>query len=66
MERDWRDDRIAELEATLVAKDARIALEEKIGKTRIINPGALFRIYPYTIALLDAEKDKVEFIEIKK
>ena len=43
-----------------------IKRDEKIGKTRIINPGALFRIYPYTIALLDAEKDKVEFIEIKK
>jgi|SRR3989338_8392176 len=38
--------------------------DEKIGKTRIINPGALFRIYPYTIALLDVDKNKVEFIKI--
>lgn len=42
-----------------------IKRDEKIGSTRVINPGALFRIYPYTIALLDAEKDKLEFIEVK-
>ena len=40
--------------------------DEKIGKTRVINPGALFRIMPYTIATLDAYKDKLEFIEVKK
>ena len=38
---------------------------EKTGKTRVINPGALFRIYPYTIALLDVENDKLEFVEVK-
>ena len=38
--------------------------DEKINKTRVINPGALFRIYPYTIALLDVEEDAVEFIKI--
>ena len=41
-----------------------IKRDEKIGKTRVINPGALFRIYPYTIALLDVEKDKLEFMKI--
>ena len=43
-----------------------IKRNEKTGKTRVINPGALFRIYPYTVALLDAEKDKLEFVEIKR
>ena len=43
-----------------------IKRDERISKTRIINPGALFRIYPYTIALLDVEKDKLEFIEVRK
>lgn len=43
-----------------------IKRDEKTGKTRIINPGALFRIYPYTVALLDVEKDKLESVEIKK
>jgi len=42
-----------------------IKRNEKIGRTRVINPGALFRVYPYTIGLLDAEKDKVEFVEVK-
>src|SRR3989344_5428931 len=41
-----------------------IKRDEKTGKTRVINPGALFRIYPYTIALLDVEKDKLEFVKI--
>ena len=39
--------------------------DEKIGRTRIINPGALFRAFPYTIAFLDAENDKLEFVEVK-
>lgn len=43
-----------------------IKKDEKIGKTRVINPGALFRIYPYTVALLDAKKDKLEFVQIKR
>ena len=38
--------------------------DEKINNARVINPGAFFRIYPYTIALLDAEKDKLEFVKI--
>src|SRR3989338_2583937 len=41
-----------------------IKMDEKSGKTRVINPGALFRIYPYTVALLDAEKDELEFVKI--
>ena len=40
--------------------------EEIMGKSRVINPGALFRDYPCTIALLDTEKDKLEFVEIKR
>ncbi|MBI2650613.1 metallophosphoesterase [Candidatus Woesearchaeota archaeon] len=43
-----------------------IKRDEKIGKARVINPGALFRIYPYTIALLDVENDKLEFVEVKR
>ena len=39
--------------------------DEKMGRTRIINPGALFRIHPYTIAFLDVENDKLEFVEVK-
>ena len=42
-----------------------IKRDETIGKTRVINPGALFRAHPYTIALLDSEKDDLEFVVIK-
>lgn len=42
-----------------------IKRDEKVGNTRVINPGALFRIYPYTIALLDIEKNKLEFVIVK-
>lgn len=38
--------------------------DERIGNTRVINPGALFRANPCTIAVLDAAKDKLEFIKI--
>ncbi len=38
--------------------------DEKIGKTRVINPGALFQAIPYTIAMLDIKKDKLQFIEL--
>ena len=38
--------------------------DSKIGKTRIINPGALYNARPYTIAVLDVKNDKLEFIEI--
>ena len=41
-----------------------IKKDEKTGNTRVINPGALFRIYPYTVAMLDVEKDELEFVKI--
>lgn len=41
-----------------------IKRDEKTGKTRIINPGALFRTYPYTVALLDVEEDRMEFVGV--
>ncbi|HIH05078.1 TPA: metallophosphoesterase family protein [Candidatus Woesearchaeota archaeon] len=40
--------------------------DEKVKQTRVINPGALFRCTPYTIAFLDVEKDGVEFVEIPR
>ncbi len=35
-----------------------------IGRTRLINPGALYRAKPHTVALLDPEDGTGEFIEI--
>lgn len=41
-----------------------VVRDEKIGKTRIINPGTLFRAKK-TAATLDTKNDKLELIEIK-
>ncbi len=40
--------------------------DERIGKTRIINPGAHYYNCENKIVLLDVDNDKVEFIELKK
>jgi len=36
----------------------------RVGRMRIINPGALHRANPKTVALLDTAADSVEFLEI--
>ncbi len=35
--------------------------DERVGRTRIINPGALHRARPKTVALLETETDRLEF-----
>ncbi len=40
--------------------------DERVKGTRVINPGALFRCDPYTIAFLDVSTDTVEFVEIPR
>ena len=40
--------------------------DERIGRTRVINPGALHRAKRYTAALLDPVGDRLEMIEIGK
>ena len=37
---------------------------EKIGRTRVVNPGAMFMAKFFSFASLNIEKDEVEFIEI--
>jgi putative phosphoesterase len=41
-----------------------IPRDEVVGRTRIVNPGALFSADSYTIAFLEPETGKVEFVEI--
>lgn len=38
--------------------------DERIGRTRVINPGALYMALRYTFATLDIKEDKLEFQEI--
>jgi len=40
--------------------------DERIGGTRVINPGALFRAARYTAAILDTRSDSVDFIDVAK
>lgn len=40
--------------------------DDRVGKTRIINPGALYRASSYTVALLDTNSDKLTFFPIDK
>ena len=39
---------------------------ERFGRTRVINPGALFRAARYTAALLDPAADHVQFIDVPR
>lgn len=38
--------------------------DEKVGPTRVINPGALFRAADYTVAILDTAADRVAFFQV--
>ncbi len=39
--------------------------DERAGKTRIINPGALRHAHPATVALLDTDTDTLDLIEVR-
>lgn len=38
--------------------------DERVGQTRVVNPGALFRAAAYSVALLDTDADTVRFLEV--
>jgi len=40
------------------------SVDQSEGRTRIINPGALFRARSYSVALLDTAEDKLEFFTV--
>lgn len=40
--------------------------DERVGRTRVINPGALFAARRYTVVLLDLDTDTLEFREIPR
>lgn len=63
------DDR-AKLDAVLEAQGhdylfhghTHVKRDERIGRTRVINPGALFRASEKTVALLDTDTDRLEYV----
>ena len=40
--------------------------DERVGRTRVINPGALFRAARYTAALLDPRADRMEILALPR
>jgi len=48
----------------LLQGHTHVRQDVRVGKMRIINPGALHRANPKTVALLDTSADSVEFLEI--
>jgi hypothetical protein len=38
---------------------------ERVGKTRVVNPGALHHAHPYTVAVLDTASDTVEHVPVR-
>ena len=40
--------------------------DDRVGRTRVINPGALFRAGRYTAAVLDPGADRLEFVEVSR
>jgi putative phosphoesterase len=41
------------------------ARNERVGRTHVINPGALQRAQRYSVAILDLSRDEVEFLEVE-
>jgi len=48
----------------LLQGHTHVKFDGRVGRTRIINPGALHRAKPKTVAMLDTESDRLEFLEV--
>lgn len=48
----------------LLLGHTHVRLDERVGRVRVVNPGALYRAKPPTVALLNTATDAIEFIEV--
>ena len=48
----------------LLQGHTHVRRDERVGRVRVINPGALHRAKPMTVALLNTSTDVLEFIEV--
>jgi putative phosphoesterase len=48
----------------LLQGHTHVQRDERVGKTRVINPGALHRAREKTVAVLDTEKDGLKFLVV--
>jgi len=55
---------IAQSHDYLLQGHTHVQLDHRVGRTRIINPGALFRARRKTVALLDTGTDQLTFLEV--
>jgi predicted phosphodiesterase len=44
---------------------SHVPSEQRSGRVRIINPGALYRAATKTVALLDLARDRLEFLTLR-
>jgi putative phosphoesterase len=50
----------------LLSGHTHVAMDSGPGATRFINPGALHRASPFTVALLDLKDDRLQFLEVPR
>ena len=55
---------IAQSHDYLLQGHTHVRLDERVGRTRVINPGALFRARQKTVATLDTATDQLSFLVV--
>jgi hypothetical protein len=50
----------------LLSGHSHMPMDERVGSTRRINPGALYRAEKYTVAVLDLKTDRLTFLEVPR
>jgi uncharacterized protein len=50
----------------LLQGHSHVRMDERVGRMRVINPGALHRANPKTVAVLDTESDALQFLTINE
>ena len=50
----------------LLSGHTHVAMDSGKGTTRLINPGALHRASPLTVALLDLKEDQIQFLNVPR
>jgi uncharacterized protein len=55
---------IAQNHDYLLQGHTHVRMDDRVGKTRLINPGALYRARQKTVATLDTAKDMLTFLEV--
>ena len=48
----------------LLLGHSHVKLDQRVGRTRVINPGALHRVAQKTVATLDTVSDELEFLNV--